>query len=64
MHRGQALWSLLDAFGVVPLDVIFDSMGEFLDVAKIFSVVPLGSKCPKKLSITALSSQLALRDID
>ncbi|SNW31743.1 hypothetical protein FRC0043_01399 [Corynebacterium belfantii] len=34
MHRGQALESLLDAFGVIPLDVVFDSLGEFLDGSK------------------------------
>lgn len=46
---------MLDACGVVPLDVVFDSVGESLDVARGFSVVHLGFKWPKKFSIAALS---------
>lgn len=38
----QALESLLDAFGVVPLDVLVDRLVELCDGVEDFSVVHLG----------------------
>ena len=49
LHRGQALESLLDAFGVVPLDVLVDRLGEFLDGVKDFPVVHLGLHVPEEV---------------
>ena len=49
MHRGQALESLLVAFGVVPLYVIFDYLGELLDGIEDFSVVHLGSQVTEEV---------------
>ena len=49
VHRGQALESLLDAFGVVPLDVVFDGLVKVLDGVEDFSVVHLGFQVAKEV---------------
>ena len=41
LHRSQPLESLLDAFGVVPLDVLVDRLVELCDGVEDFSVVHL-----------------------
>ena len=41
LHRGQALESLLDAFGVVPPDVLVDRLVEFCDRVEDLTVVHL-----------------------
>ena len=55
LHRGQALESLLDAFGVVPPDVLVDRLVELCDGVEDFTVVHLGFHVPKKFSMTTLS---------
>ncbi len=49
LHRGQALESLLDAFGVVPLDVLVDRLVELCDGVEDFSVVHLGFQVPEEI---------------
>ena len=49
VHRGQALESLLDAFGVVPLDVVFDGLVKVLDGVEDFCVVHLGFQVAKEV---------------
>ncbi len=42
LHRSQALESLLELFGVVPVDVVVDCAGELFDGGEAFAVVHLG----------------------
>ena len=39
----------MDAFGVVPLDVLVDRLGEFLDGVKDFPMVRLGLHVPEEI---------------
>ena len=49
LHRGQALESLLDAFGVVPPDVLVDRLVELCDRVEDFTVVHLCLQVSKEV---------------